>query len=172
LIENAVYDIYTVPGGPFWSEHKSTTYTILQYDRCLLYPQEITALLPFSRLSLDDFPESSEIGGDLSDYIQHRVIVSPEIATNVTTPNGTVPDPLLLSKFNTHLASRSQGSFLYLKLTLDLFQRAHLVLKGGNYMVVPVSLAEVKELIYFIWQIFDKCEINVGHLICAWDTSP
>uniref|UniRef100_A0A8C8GJD3 Tetratricopeptide repeat, ankyrin repeat and coiled-coil containing 1a n=1 Tax=Oncorhynchus tshawytscha TaxID=74940 RepID=A0A8C8GJD3_ONCTS len=107
---------------------------------CLL---EITALLPFSRLSLDDFPESSEIGGDLSDYIQHRVIVSPEIAANVTTPNGTVPDPLLLSKFNTHLASRSQGSFLYLKLTLDLFQRAHLVLKGGNYMVVPVSLAEV-----------------------------
>uniref|UniRef100_A0A8C7DX88 Tetratricopeptide repeat, ankyrin repeat and coiled-coil containing 1a n=1 Tax=Oncorhynchus kisutch TaxID=8019 RepID=A0A8C7DX88_ONCKI len=107
---------------------------------CLL---EITTLLPFSRLSLDDFPESSEIGGDLSDYIQHRVIVSPEIAANVTTPNGTVPDPLLLSKFNTHLASRSQGSFLYLKLTLDLFQRAHLVLKGGNYMVVPVSLAEV-----------------------------
>ncbi|XP_036838780.1 protein TANC1 isoform X3 [Oncorhynchus mykiss] len=107
---------------------------------CLL---EITALLPFSRLSLDDFPESSEIGGDLSDYIQHRVIVSPEIAANVTTPNGTVPDPLLLSKFNTHLASRSQGSFLYLKLTLDLFQSAHLVLKGGNYMVVPVSLAEV-----------------------------
>uniref|UniRef100_A0A674DHJ1 Tetratricopeptide repeat, ankyrin repeat and coiled-coil containing 1a n=1 Tax=Salmo trutta TaxID=8032 RepID=A0A674DHJ1_SALTR len=107
---------------------------------CLL---EITTLLPFSRLSLDDFPESSEIGGDLSDYIQHRVIVSPEIAANVTTPNGTVPDPLLLSKFNTHLASRSQGSFLYLKLTLDLFQREHLVLKGGNYMVVPVSLAEV-----------------------------
>nr|XP_046179081.1 protein TANC1-like isoform X2 [Oncorhynchus gorbuscha] len=107
---------------------------------CLL---EITTLLPFSRLSLDDFPESSEIGGDLSDYIQHRVIVSPEIAANVTTPNGTIPDPLLLSKFNTHLASRSQGSFLYLKLTLDLFQRAHLVLKGGNYMVVPVSLAEV-----------------------------
>uniref|UniRef100_A0A4W5MZF4 Tetratricopeptide repeat, ankyrin repeat and coiled-coil containing 1a n=1 Tax=Hucho hucho TaxID=62062 RepID=A0A4W5MZF4_9TELE len=107
---------------------------------CLL---EITTLLPFSRLSLDDFPESSEIGGDLSDYIQHRVIVSPEIAANVTTPNGTVPDPLLLSKFNTHLASRSQGSFLYIKLTLDLFQRAHLVLKGGNYMVVPVSLAEV-----------------------------
>uniref|UniRef100_A0A4W5RS63 Tetratricopeptide repeat, ankyrin repeat and coiled-coil containing 1a n=1 Tax=Hucho hucho TaxID=62062 RepID=A0A4W5RS63_9TELE len=107
---------------------------------CLL---EITTLLPFSRHSLDDFPESSEIGGDLSDYIQHRVIISPEIAANVTTPNGTIPDPLLLSKFNTHLASRSQGSFLYLKLTLDLFQRAHLVLKGGNYMVVPVSLAEV-----------------------------
>ncbi|KAL1021878.1 hypothetical protein UPYG_G00019210 [Umbra pygmaea] len=107
---------------------------------CLL---EITNPLPFSRISLDDFPESSEIGSDLSDYIQRRVIASPEIALNVTTPNGTAPDPLLLSKFNTHLASRSQGSFLYLKLTLDLFQSAHLVLKGGNYMVVPVSLAEV-----------------------------
>ncbi|KAJ8003551.1 hypothetical protein DPEC_G00149520 [Dallia pectoralis] len=107
---------------------------------CLL---EITNLLPFPRITLDDFPESSEIGSDLSDYIQRRVIASPEIALNVTTPNGTAPDPLLLSKFNTHLASRSQGSFLYLKLILDLFQSANLVLKGGNYMVVPVSLAEV-----------------------------
>uniref|UniRef100_A0A3P8YW90 Tetratricopeptide repeat, ankyrin repeat and coiled-coil containing 1a n=1 Tax=Esox lucius TaxID=8010 RepID=A0A3P8YW90_ESOLU len=111
---------------------------------CLL---EITSLMPFSRITLDDFPESSEIGSDLSDYIQRRVIASPEIALNVTTPNGTAPDPLLLSKFNAHLASRSQGSFLYLKLTLDLFQSAHLVLKGGNYMVVPVALAEV----YLLW---------------------
>lgn len=32
---------------------------------------------------------------------------------------------------------------MYLKLTLDLFQRGHLVIKSASYKVVPVSLSEL-----------------------------
>lgn len=110
--------------------------------RCVL--QEITTLLPFSGISLDILPDSSDLGADLSDYVHHRVNSSTHIAANVTTPTGAVPDQLLLSKFSSHLSTRSHGSFLYLQLTLDLFHKGHLVLKGGNYLVVPVSLSEVR----------------------------
>uniref|UniRef100_A0A1A8BZK0 Tetratricopeptide repeat, ankyrin repeat and coiled-coil containing 1 n=1 Tax=Nothobranchius kadleci TaxID=1051664 RepID=A0A1A8BZK0_NOTKA len=104
---------------------------------------EITTLLPFAGISLDILPDSSDLGADLSDYIHHRVNGSNQIATNVTTPTGSAPDPLLLSKFSSHLSTRSHGSILYLQLTLDLFHKGHLTLKGGNYLVVPVSLSEV-----------------------------
>ncbi|KAF6732704.1 Protein TANC1 [Oryzias melastigma] len=104
---------------------------------------EITTLLPFSGISLDILPDSSDLGADLSDYIHHRVSSSSQVAANVTTPTGSAPDPLLLSKFSSHLSTRSHGSILYLQLTLDLFHKGHLALKGGNYLVVPVSLSEV-----------------------------
>ncbi|KAM6943421.1 protein TANC1-like [Xenentodon cancila] len=104
---------------------------------------EITTLLPFSGISLDILPDSSDLGADLSDYIHHRVSSSSQIAANVTTPTGSAPDLLLLSKFSSHLSTRSHGSILYLQLTLDLFHKGHLTLKGGNYLVVPVSLSEV-----------------------------
>ncbi|KAM7405947.1 hypothetical protein PAMP_000357 [Pampus punctatissimus] len=104
---------------------------------------EITTLLPFSGISLDILPDSSDLGADLSDYIHHRVSSSTQVATNVTTPTGSAPDQLLLSKFSSHLSTRSHGSILYLQLTLDLFHKGHLALKGGNYLVVPVSLSEV-----------------------------
>ncbi|XP_072236911.1 protein TANC1-like [Leuresthes tenuis] len=104
---------------------------------------EITTLLPFSGISLDILPDSSDLGADLSDYIHHRVSSSSQVAANVTTPTGSAPDPLLLSKFSSHLSTRSHGSILYLQLTLDLFHKGQLALKGGNYLVVPVSLSEV-----------------------------
>ncbi|CAB1426187.1 unnamed protein product, partial [Pleuronectes platessa] len=104
---------------------------------------EITTLLPFSGISLDILPDSSDLGADLSDYIHHRVSGSTQVASNVTTPTGSAPDPLILSKFSSHLSTRSHGSVLYLQLTLDLFHKGHLALKGGNYLVVPVSLSEV-----------------------------
>ncbi|KAM4631174.1 protein TANC1-like [Polymixia lowei] len=119
---------------PFWLKLVVTVRTGLM---------EITTLLPFSGISLDILPDSSDLGADLSDYIQHRVSHSSQVAANVTTPTGSAPDPLLLSKFSSHLSTRSQGSILYLQLTLDLFHKGHLALKGGNYLVVPVSLAEV-----------------------------
>lgn len=110
----------------------------------IIHLQEITTLLPFSGISLDILPDSSDLGADLSDYIHHRVSSSTQVAANVTTPTGSAPDQLLLSKFSSHLSTRSHGSILYLQLTLDLFHKGHLALKGGNYLVVPVSLSEVR----------------------------
>lgn len=66
---------------------------------------------------------------------------SQDILGNISL-NGKA-DAALISKVSSHLVLRSLGSYLYLKLTLDLFQRGHLVIKSASYKVVPVSLSEL-----------------------------
>ncbi|XP_029937245.1 protein TANC1 [Myripristis murdjan] len=105
---------------------------------------EITSLLPFSKISLDDFSENKEINNDLNAYIQYRINGSKDIMNNISL-NGKA-DPIIVGKLSSHLISRSQGSYLYLKLTLDLFEKGHLVIKSASYKVVPVSLAELYQL--------------------------
>ncbi|XP_016309780.1 protein TANC1-like isoform X1 [Sinocyclocheilus anshuiensis] len=102
---------------------------------------EITSLLPFSKISLDEFPERKEIGTDLNAYIQHRINGSQNILNNISLSGKA--DPIIVGKVSSHLISRSQGSYLYLKLTLDLFEKGHLVIKSASYKVVPVSLSEL-----------------------------
>ncbi|XP_068184540.1 protein TANC1 isoform X2 [Antennarius striatus] len=105
---------------------------------------EITNLLPFSKISLDDCSDNKEINDDLNAYIQYRINGSKDIMNNISL-NGKA-DPVTVGKLSSHLISRSQGSYLYLKLTLDLFERGHLVIKSASYKVVPVSLAELYQL--------------------------
>ncbi|XP_060910334.1 protein TANC1 isoform X2 [Labrus mixtus] len=105
---------------------------------------EITSLLSFSKISLDDFTDNKEISNDLNAYIQYRINGSKDIMNNISL-NGKA-DPITVGKLSSHLISRSQGSYLYLKLTLDLFERGHLVIKSASYKVVPVSLAELYQL--------------------------
>ncbi|XP_061649051.1 protein TANC1 isoform X3 [Phyllopteryx taeniolatus] len=105
---------------------------------------EITGLLSFSKISLDDFMDNKEISNDLNAYIQYRISGSKDIMNNISL-NGKA-DPVTVGKLSGHLISRSQGSYLYLKLTLDLFERGHLVIKSSSYKVVPVSLAELYQL--------------------------
>ncbi|XP_047302084.1 protein TANC1 isoform X24 [Homo sapiens] len=103
--------------------------------------QEIISALPFVKLSLDDFPDNKDIHSDLHAYVQHRVHSSQDILSNISL-NGKA-DATLIGKVSSHLVLRSLGSYLYLKLTLDLFQRGHLVIKSASYKVVPVSLSEL-----------------------------
>ncbi|KAM5268272.1 protein TANC1 isoform 7-T12 [Hipposideros larvatus] len=103
--------------------------------------QEIISALPFIKLSLDDFPDNKDIHSDLHAYVQHRVHSSQDILSNISL-NGKA-DAALIGKVSSHLVLRSLGSYLYLKLTLDLFQRGHLVIKSASYKVVPVSLSEL-----------------------------
>uniref|UniRef100_A0A3P9NRD8 Tetratricopeptide repeat, ankyrin repeat and coiled-coil containing 1 n=1 Tax=Poecilia reticulata TaxID=8081 RepID=A0A3P9NRD8_POERE len=105
---------------------------------------EITSFLSFSKISLDDFTDNKEITNDLNSYIQYRINSSKDIMNNISL-NGKA-DPGTVTKLSGHLTSRSQGSYLYLKLTLDLFERGHLVIKSASYKVVPVSLAELYQL--------------------------
>ncbi|KFQ37815.1 Protein TANC1 [Mesitornis unicolor] len=103
--------------------------------------QEIVSSLPFIALSLDSFPDSKEIHDDLNAYIQYRINSSQEITNNISL-NGKA-DAAIIGKVSNHLITRSLGSYLYLKLTLDLFQKGHLVIKSASYKVVPVSLSEL-----------------------------
>uniref|UniRef100_A0A3P9LKR5 Tetratricopeptide repeat, ankyrin repeat and coiled-coil containing 1b n=1 Tax=Oryzias latipes TaxID=8090 RepID=A0A3P9LKR5_ORYLA len=105
---------------------------------------EITSLLPFAKISLDEFSDNKEIPNDLNAYIQHRINGSKEIMNNISL-NGKA-DSASVSRLSSHLISLSQGSYLYLKLTLDLFERGHLVIKSASYKVVPVSLTELYQL--------------------------
>lgn len=102
---------------------------------------EVTNLLPFPVISLDDFHDNKDITSDLTSYIQQRIDHSPDIISNIAI-NGKA-DPANISKLSSHLIARSQGSYLYLKLTLDLFEKGHLVIKSSSYKVIPVSLSEL-----------------------------
>ncbi|XP_031431125.1 protein TANC2 isoform X3 [Clupea harengus] len=103
--------------------------------------QDVTHPLPFHRISLDSLDENDAIDQDLQTYILHRIHSSPEIQSNISL-NGKM-DNAAFSKLSTHLKALSRGSYLYLKLTLDLIEKGYLVLKSSSYKVVPVSLAEV-----------------------------
>ncbi|NWU97114.1 TANC1 protein, partial [Upupa epops] len=103
--------------------------------------QEIVSSLPFTTISLDDFPDNKEVHDDLNAYIQFRINNSQEIVNNISL-NGKA-DAVIIGKVSNHLIMRSLGSYLYLKLTLDLFQKGHLVIKSASYKVVPVSLSEL-----------------------------
>ncbi|XP_055072246.2 protein TANC1 isoform X1 [Misgurnus anguillicaudatus] len=102
---------------------------------------DITSLLNFPKISLDEFPDNPEISADLNSYIQHRINSSQNIPNNISL--NCKADPVVVGKVSSHLISRSQGSYLYLKLTLDLFEKGHLVIKSASYKVVPVSLSEL-----------------------------
>ena len=45
--------------------------------------------------------------------------------------------------FQKYLADTAKGCFLFVKLTLDLIERGHLVLKSSSFKVLPLSLSEV-----------------------------
>ncbi|KAL9848364.1 protein TANC1 isoform 1-T1 [Geothlypis trichas] len=103
--------------------------------------QEVISSLPFIEISLDNFPDNKGIHDDLNAYIQYRINNSQEIINNMSL-NGKA-DAATIGKVSNHLIMRSLGSYLYLKLTLDLFQKGHLVIKSASYKVVPVSLSEL-----------------------------
>ncbi|XP_054826171.1 protein TANC1 [Eublepharis macularius] len=103
--------------------------------------EELTCSHLFFTISLDDFPDNKEIQADLNTYIQYRISASQDIVNNISL-NGKA-DAAIIGKVSNHLIMRSMGSYLYLKLTLDLFQKGHLVIKSASYKVVPVSLSEL-----------------------------
>ncbi|KAM3597287.1 uncharacterized protein V6R79_002587 [Siganus canaliculatus] len=104
--------------------------------------QDITSSLPFHRISLDQMEDNNAIDKDLQSYLMQRIHSSPDIQSNVSLSNGRL-DNTALAKLISHLKSLSKGSYLYLKLTLDLIEGGFLVLKSSSFKVVPVSLAEV-----------------------------
>ncbi|XP_021206645.2 protein TANC2 isoform X3 [Bombyx mori] len=102
---------------------------------------ELTKQLPYSRLSLD---ESDNVNKDLLEYFNARVQAAPIIETNIKSSTGKsegVHNSAL--KFAQYILHLSQGSFLFLKLILDLVERSHIVVKSTNYKVVPISLAQI-----------------------------
>ncbi|KAJ8723512.1 hypothetical protein PYW08_003424 [Mythimna loreyi] len=102
---------------------------------------ELSKQLPYTRLSLD---ESDNVHKDLLEYFNTRVQAAPIIETNIKCSTGKsegVHNSVM--KFAQYVLHLSHGSFLFLKLILDLLERSHIVVKSTNYKVVPISLAQI-----------------------------
>ncbi|XP_063220744.1 protein TANC2 [Bacillus rossius redtenbacheri] len=97
---------------------------------------EVAQDLPCHRISLDMAGSSEHLQKDMLDYISFRMSNSPSIQSNVAAASSQ-------SRFSQHLARLAHGSFLFAKLTLDLLERGHLVVKSSGYKVLPVSLAQI-----------------------------
>lgn len=63
-----------------------------------------------------------------------RIHSSAEIQSNVSLSNGRL-DNTAVAKLISHLKTLSKGSYLYLKLTLDLIEGGFLVLKSSSFKV-------------------------------------
>lgn len=89
---------------------------------------------------MDRLNENENLQKDLLDYINYRVNKSKNIQNNVTPgsvkQDGFGMSPQSLHRFSQHLLNLSQGSFLFAKLTLDLLEKGHLVVKSSGYKVI------------------------------------
>lgn len=100
--------------------------------------EDVLPSLPFTRISLDiNSPHVENVQKDLLNYINFRVNNSPSIQSNLVT--GAAGQ----YRFCQHLLGLCRGSFLFAKLTLDLFERGHLVAKSTSFKVLPVTLAQI-----------------------------
>nr|NVI77246.1 rolling pebbles [Cucujiformia] len=124
------------PNFPPWLKIVATVRTQLS---------EITKLLPYTRIPLDNLGNNENIQKDILGYINFRLQNSPSIQSNVTlTTLGKAESASVTQhKFSQHLLNLSHGSFLFVKLTLDLLERGQLVVKSSGYKVLPVTLAQI-----------------------------
>ncbi|XP_064213856.1 protein TANC2 isoform X6 [Tribolium castaneum] len=124
------------PNFPSWLKVVATVRTQLQ---------EVTKQLPYTRISLDNSNSNENITKDILSYINFRLQNSPSIQSNITSSTSGKLESGGVSqhKFSQHLLNLSHGSFLFVKLTLDLIERGHLVAKSSGYKVLPVTLAQI-----------------------------
>ncbi|KAG8189125.1 hypothetical protein JTE90_028664 [Oedothorax gibbosus] len=106
---------------------------------------EVIKRLPSHCISLDKLSSNENIQKDLCTYILHRINTSSSIRANITV-NNSKAEGSCTSKFASHLANLSKGCILYVRMTLDLIEKGHLVVKSSSYRVLPVSLNEVYTL--------------------------
>ena len=76
---------------------------------------------------------------DLEEYINFRLCNSMSISKNISINCGTKKGQEACSKFVAHMVNLAAGSFLYAKLTLDLIERGHLIMKSSSYKVRKIK---------------------------------
>lgn len=115
----------------------------------------------FMKISLDNIKVNEALQKDIHDYITFRLNNNQQIKNNInssstssvgsSTTNTSSSNGLMGSsggclkdtKFIQYLLSLTNGSFLYVKLILDLIERGNLVIKSTSYKILPISLAEI-----------------------------
>lgn len=95
--------------------------------------------LSYTKISLDNTANEG-IQKDILEYITIRLNQSAIIQSNAS---GGGKESTSGQKFAQHLLNLSNGSFLFVKLSLDLLEKGHLVIKSNSYKVLPVTLAQI-----------------------------
>ena len=93
--------------------------------------------------SLDKTDVDERLNKDMTDYIKLRINKSPAIQGNITPINNAKLEGTPSSRFVHFMVSAARGCFLYAKLTLDLVERGHLVIKSSSFNVLPLTLGEI-----------------------------
>jgi hypothetical protein len=125
--------------------------------------QDITKMLPFQRVryafgriqskfqqfsticlfySLDKTDVDERLNKDMADYLALRINRSPAIQGNIT-PTSVKIEGSPQARFTNFMLHASHGCFLYTKMTLDLIERGHLVIKSSSFNVLPMTLSEI-----------------------------
>ena len=65
------------------------------------------------------------------------------IQGNITPANNAKLEGTPAARFTQFLVSAARGCFLYAKMSLDLVERGHLVVKSSSFNVLPLTLGEI-----------------------------
>jgi hypothetical protein len=95
------------------------------------------------------------VSRDLQDYITYRFGKLSKLSSSITANRPQSSDSNLLSNLKLHLKQISAGCLLFLKLTIDLIELGHLVIKSSSFKVCVTSF-----LVSLIFH-FTKYTINV-----------
>ena len=100
-------------------------------------------VIPFCFHSLDKTDVDERLNKDMSDYIMSRISRSPAIQGNITPAANAKMEGTPSARFCAFIVSAAKGCFLYAKMTLDLVERGHLVIKSSSFNVLPLTLGEI-----------------------------
>ena len=103
-------------------------------------------------LDLSNKNQSSDIrqllNDDLSHYVTLRYRNCKRISENLPIATETTESESILDRFVKHVVVLSKGSFLFLKLILNLIENGLLVLKSGSFKILPQSISEIFLLMF------------------------
>lgn len=100
---------------------------------------EYVKLTSLPRYNLDGNTEA--VQKDVYEYCSQRIKSNATIQNNIQVP-GESPFSIQ-TKFVQYLMNLAKGSYLFVKLSLDLIEGGHLIIKSNTFKVVPVSLSQV-----------------------------
>lgn len=103
-----------------------------------------TQMMEYVKLTLPRFNldgHSEAVQKDVYEYCSHRIRTNATIQNNIQVPGETAFS--VQTKFVQYLMNLAKGSYLFVKLSLDLIESGHLIIKSNTFKVVPVSLSQV-----------------------------
>ncbi|CAM1306442.1 TANC2 (predicted) [Pycnogonum litorale] len=104
--------------------------------------QDIAKHLSFHRINLDNVSFNQNLNKDIRDYVGFRINNNAQILRNVTVNTGKIAEASP-GRFANYLTTLSNGSFMFVKFTLDLVAKGCLVMKSTSFKVLPLTLSEL-----------------------------